>query len=281
MIKIPYFRAEDGEIIHYTDQGQGRPIILIHGYGCDHSEWFRNTPELAKNHRVIEFDFRGHGFTGKEVLANCTLAQSAKDVKLLIDKLSLDECILVGHSTGTHVIYNYLNQFGGEKLKGVCFIDMSPKLVGEKGWEHHMAGLDNEVAGIGFLKGFFQDPLETAHQFYGFLYANDKDFNSDPYLQPFNHAFEASYQNMTIDSRIAIFLDLLLGDWRQANPKISVPVLLTYGAKSTIFPSEKGKYQHETIPNSTLVLFENCGHSPNAEEPDRWNAELIKFTNSL
>jgi alpha/beta hydrolase fold len=55
------FETPDGTRIFYTDAGRGRPVLLLHGWCCDGSDWSWQVPELEKRHRVITFDHRGHG----------------------------------------------------------------------------------------------------------------------------------------------------------------------------------------------------------------------------
>src|SRR4051812_467322 len=60
--------ASDGVKIHYLEAGQGTPVVLIHGFsGTAEGNWFSNgvAEALAKNHRVIAIDCRGHGESEK------------------------------------------------------------------------------------------------------------------------------------------------------------------------------------------------------------------------
>ncbi len=62
------FTASDGVKIHYLEVGEGSPVVLVHGYtGTAHGNWFPNgiADALAKNHRVIALDCRGHGQSDK------------------------------------------------------------------------------------------------------------------------------------------------------------------------------------------------------------------------
>ena len=70
---------------------------------------------------------------------------------------------------------------------------------------------------------------------------------------------------------------LLNQDWRTQLPETPVPVLLTYGAKSVVYPTALGEALHGMIPSSRLVVFNDSGHSPFIEEPERWNAEVVRF----
>jgi non-heme chloroperoxidase len=83
---------------------------------------------------------------------------------------------------------------------------------------------------------------------------------------------------LTPDTAMAAFwISMVTQDWRQQLSKIPVPILLCYGAKSAIFPTKICDHMKKHIPKNNLVIFENSGHSPFWEEPDKFNAEVAKF----
>ena len=108
---MPYMTAEDGVPIYYTDQGQGEPIFLVHGWTMNHKFFQHNIPELSRTHRVVTMDIRGHGHSGKQEV-NLSLRQAARDARAIIDHLGLDGVNLAGWSMGTTLICNYFDLFG-------------------------------------------------------------------------------------------------------------------------------------------------------------------------
>ena len=91
-------RTNDIETAWY-EIGRGDPIIFIHGLGDDHRAWRRVVPELALDHRLILYDFRGHGQTSIGQ-PDATLEQLAGDLVALMDALVLDTATLAGFSLG-------------------------------------------------------------------------------------------------------------------------------------------------------------------------------------
>jgi len=92
----------DGRAIRYLETGrehEGRPIILIHGFGGDLNNWMFTQPGLAEKHRVIALDLLGHGGSSKDVGAGDLAALSASVVGLLA-ALDIPKAHLVGHSLG-------------------------------------------------------------------------------------------------------------------------------------------------------------------------------------
>ena len=92
-----------GVKIHYVVEGTGEPVILIHGlYSSAMMNW--NAPgitaELAKHHRVIALDCRGHGQSGKPDAEGAYGTNMVEDVVRLMDHLHIAKAQIVGYSMG-------------------------------------------------------------------------------------------------------------------------------------------------------------------------------------
>jgi non-heme chloroperoxidase len=268
---MPYLAAEDGVPIYYTDQGRGNPIFLIHGWMMNHKFFRHNTPELSRTHRVVTMDIRGHGYSGKQEL-NLNLRQAARDTRRIIDHLDLSEVTLVGWSMGTTLIFNYLDQFGGEKLKAAVFVEMTPYLVNEGGWEHGGSGTQDHKAAYELQRDIFEDRLAVEEAFIPIFF---KGGNT-----PDEETKEWWIRETMLTPTgvvIAFWTSMLAQDWRKQLPNIPVPVLLCYGTESIPYPTRIGEYMRENIPQSSLVEFVQSGHSPPWEEPEKFNAEVARF----
>ena len=88
--------------IHYTEQGQGTPFVLLHGNGENSDYFSHQTEHFSKKYRVIAVDTRGHGKSPRGD-APFTLAQFVEDLKQLLDYLELKEIILLGFSDGGNI----------------------------------------------------------------------------------------------------------------------------------------------------------------------------------
>jgi non-heme chloroperoxidase len=75
---MPYVLASDEVPLYYTSHGQGPVIVLIHGFSMNGGFFRHNVPELARGHRVVTMDLRGHGHSGKQE-HNWTLPQAARE----------------------------------------------------------------------------------------------------------------------------------------------------------------------------------------------------------
>lgn len=82
------------------DVGSGRPVLLIHGVSMSRRFFERNVDVPAERFRVVNVDLRGHG-ESPACEGGHTVAQYARDVHALIERLGLDGVVLVGWSMGT------------------------------------------------------------------------------------------------------------------------------------------------------------------------------------
>lgn len=137
---MPYVETPDGVTLHYTDQGSGPVLLLLHGW-CMGGElwWRRNVPALAETHRVVVMDFRGHGLSGKGDEGH-TLAQYARDVRLLLEALDPGPVTPVGWSMGTSVLLRYVEQFGCKGFRSVVLVDQSPRDLLAPDWPFAVSG---------------------------------------------------------------------------------------------------------------------------------------------
>lgn len=96
-----------GVPIRYIDCGAGEPVVLVHSYSGDlEDQWIKTgvLDALAPAYRVIAFDARGHGRSGKPHDPRAYGAEMAWDVVRLLDHLAIAEAHVVGYSMGAHIV---------------------------------------------------------------------------------------------------------------------------------------------------------------------------------
>src|SRR4051812_11636422 len=109
---MPYITTPDGVEIYYTDQGEGQPILLSHGWPLSSDAWQVELKKLTDaGYRTIAHDRRGHGRSGKTYAGN-DMDTYCRDLNALVETLDLHDIILVGHSTGGGEVVRYAAQHG-------------------------------------------------------------------------------------------------------------------------------------------------------------------------
>jgi non-heme chloroperoxidase len=267
---MPYLETPDSVPLYYEGHSSGNTVPLIHGWTMNAEYWWqKNTPELANSQRVVVLDLRGHGLSGKTDEGH-TLAQYARDVRHLITALDLDGVTPVGWSMGTAVILNYLIQFGDDRLHSVVFVDQSPKFFSTEDWPYSLLGdFSPQALGV-FAQDMRHDRRGAAKSFIAACFAEI------PSAETIDEMYAESTKTPT-GAALSVFMDMSYEDLRPAHSRVTVPSLLIYGAHSAIFPGDLGAWLHQQISNSKLVMFEQSGHCPFWEEPEKFNREVAAF----
>jgi len=106
---MTFVRIDDIQMA-YTDQGLGRPVVLIHGYPFNRSLWNEQVAALSSSYRVITPDLRGFGETDPSE-GPATMNRMADDVAHLMDHLGISQAVIGGLSMGGYVALAFYKQF--------------------------------------------------------------------------------------------------------------------------------------------------------------------------
>jgi len=111
--------------VHYSDQGKGSAIVLLHGFLENSSMWNNLIPHLIKRNRVICIDLLGHGKT--ECLGYVhSMDLMAETVNAVLKKIRIRRVKLIGHSMGGYVALAFCNTFPG-KVKALCLMNSTSR----------------------------------------------------------------------------------------------------------------------------------------------------------
>ncbi|HCB57953.1 MAG TPA: alpha/beta hydrolase, partial [Arthrobacter bacterium] len=108
--------------LYYEDHGAGQPVVLIHGYPLDGSSWEKQTTALLDaGYRVITYDRRGFGKSSKTT-SGYDYDAFAADLNALLNRLELNNAVLVGFSMGTGEVARYLSTYGSARVARAAFL---------------------------------------------------------------------------------------------------------------------------------------------------------------
>jgi non-heme chloroperoxidase len=126
---MPHFTTSDGTELYYTEQGEGRPIVLSHGWPLCSDAWQVELKVFADaGYRVIAHDRRGHGQSSKTYTGN-DMETYAKDLGELVDSLDLRDVVVIGHSTGGGEVVKYAASYGKDRVAKVITAGAVPPLM--------------------------------------------------------------------------------------------------------------------------------------------------------
>jgi pimeloyl-ACP methyl ester carboxylesterase len=250
-------RVSDGTALHLVDEGSGRPVVLVGGYGASGRAWTLQREHLRDRHRVVVLDRRCHGESDKPAHGQ-RLSRHGKDLADVLDALDLDDVLLVGSSMGASALLAYVDLFGCSRLRGLVLVDQTPKLVNEGEWELGFHGLRREA--LDAWVAAFPDGLDPFHTL----------------PPPEVLALTTGGPAFSVDDTRPLLRDHAEADWRDVLPRVDVPLLAVAGRHSPVWPWESSAWMAEAAPHGSLAVLEESGHVPFLEAPAAFNALLEK-----
>ena len=278
---MPFLKIEGQKTVslYFEDYGEGKPVILIHGWPLSHRMWEYQTRVLIEaGHRVIAYDRRGFGDSDKPWDGYDYNTMSA-DLQALITALELQDVTLVGFSMGGGEVARYFGQYGGERIAKAVFVSAVTPYMLKTG--DNPTGVDQSVFDefkqnvkedrIGFLEGF--NKLFVNH---------DKGVPggtpvSDPALGYTLSIASYASPKATLDC-ITAFGET---DFRQDMSKIDVPTMFVHGDADQIVPLEVSATEaHKLVEGSRLEVLEGAPHGLIFTHTEKLNRLLLEFLRS-
>lgn len=262
--------------VHVDDHGgEGRPVVLIHGWPLSGESWSEQLDALkGAGLRVITYDRRGFGRSDKP-RTGYDYDTLADDLAGLIDALDLRDVSLVGFSMGGGEVARYIARHGEERLHSVVFAAAVPPMM-MKGPNNPDGPLEPSEAS----EMSAQLSADREKFFEGFV---SQFFSADgegPVLVSETQRQDALRLTAMADKSAA--LDAMqsfgLTDFREDLKRVTVPTLVLHGDADGIVPFEgSGRRTHAAVAHSELVLVPGAPHGLNVSHAEEFNRALVDF----
>jgi 3-oxoadipate enol-lactonase len=251
----------DGLEMAYVEEGNGQPIVLLHGYCGSHHYFDEVIPALSKHGRVIAIDQRGHGATAKSE-GKYSMEQLADDLAALLDEQQISQINLFGHSLGGYV--------------ALAFAERYPERVLTIGLLHSTSLPDAEAAQENRLKAARAIQEDGVNPFVDGLipklFAATNRMNSPEKLM---RAVEIGYET-SAEGAIGCALGMKDRPDRTAVlEQLDIPILLLAGELDEIITQEK------RFPvardNITALTLSRVAHMGMMEDSEAFSSAIISF----
>jgi non-heme chloroperoxidase len=259
--------------LHVTDSGgEGRPVVLIHGWPLSSASWKEQTPALTEaGYRVVAYDRRGFGKSDPG--DGYDYDRLTDDLANVLDELDLTDVTLVGFSMGGGEVARYVAKYGEEKLHSVVFAAAVPPYL-PKSDDNPDGPLDDATAQQ-FEDGMSGDRDAFFEEFATMFYSVGDDLVVDEATR--SEAVTIARQSDE-EAAVGCMEAFSTTDFRDDLTKITVPTLVIHGDGDGIVPFEgSGKRTHETVSGSALTLIEGAPHGCNVSHADEFNRSLLQF----
>ena len=258
--------------LYYEDHGEGRPVVLLHGYPLDSQSWEKQQRALlSAGYRVIAYDRRGFGRSGKPTVGyDCDTF--AADLNALLDALDLRDVSLVGFSMGTGDITRYLGTYGSERVAKAAFLGSQQPYLRQT--EDNPGGVAPDFDGLKLqAEG---DRFAWFDSYFENFYNLDENLGS----RISEAAVRGNWATAAQASWYAVSacVDAWLTDFRGDIERIDVPALILHGTADRILPIDATAREfRKRLPDADYIELEGAPHGLPWTHAEEVNAALLTF----
>jgi len=269
VVRAEYIESEPNVLLHVTDAGKGRPIVLIHGWPLSDEMFEYQYNDLVNNNfRVIGITLRGFGKSNKPYGAY-DYDVHALDLKNIINKLDIEDAVMGGFSMGGAIAIRYVSVDDGAHVsKLALFGAAAPIWTQRDDFPYNLP----KSAVDELIELNYKDRPKLLSDFAKIFSATETSLN-EGIGRWLNGICLSASSHATAQCLIA----LRDTDLRDDLAKIKIPTLIMHGKKDKICSFDLAEQMKAMIANSELIAFEKSGHSLFLEETRKFNSELIKF----
>ncbi|HYM16646.1 MAG TPA: alpha/beta fold hydrolase [Dehalococcoidia bacterium] len=251
----------NGVDFYYELHGAGEPLVFVHGYTGDVTDWRFQIPEFSRSHRVLVFDHRGHGRSSAPAdRAAYSIEQMADDVEALAGRAGFARYHLVGHSMGGAVVQEVALRSPG-RLMSLTLHDTGPTF-----------NLHRNAAVAAYIA---QRQKLAEERGMAAVAEQPSPLPPPPHMPPEREEeMRRRLAAMPVDGFIGAWQ--ALATWRGTTDRaaaIATPTMVIYGELDAGL-IDGARYLAETIPGAVLEVVPEAGHSPQYERPELFNAAL-------
>ena len=266
-----------GQLVHVRDEGprnSSTVIVLLHGTGASLHTWDGWAQPLSSSRRVVRFDLPGFGLTGPATTRDYSIDAYVRFLVAALDTLGIERCILVGNSLGGHVAWVTALKHP-ERVAALALVDANGyglsrriRYRWDSGWRK--TDLLGPLVRNVLPRSLIVRSLETS-------------FGDPARVSPglVDRYFELSTRVGNRDALVDRMAQLTSAYLRERIPEVEQPTLIIWGGLDRLIPVEAAHRFDTDLPHSELVIFEDLGHVPQEEDPERTVAAFIEFVKRL
>jgi len=265
----------NGVKIRYVVEGNGPPVLLLHGFGQFLECWLLNIEPLSEKYRVYAVDFPGHGLSDKPKI-DYSLPAAVRFVTDFMESMEIERPSLVGHSIGG-LVSLILAIKSPEKVDKLVLVDCAG-LTTETPLFHRLLALPiiGDIIVRPTIRAGTRQGMRKAFYNPDFVTEKMLDLNYKYLKTP------GAKEAMLSIIRCGVSLNGPRSEAVAADRlhMVSVPTLLIHGAQDRSIPLKYSKHACRLIPDARLRVIEASGHCPHLEKADEFNEAVVAFLES-
>lgn len=264
---LPYEEINQTRL-YYEIEGEGPPLIIMHGVRGSIRNWDYIRPFLIKHFQMIFPELRGHG-RSSELTEPCTIDLFANDMIALLDHLKIKKSFVAGHSLGGFIAQQMALD-APRRLKGLILINTAPTVDVEGA----MAQIKLGQLAYGL------EPKDAVEKLLEFEFYDPEKIRKTPGMM------ELLVFNSEEGQRLANSHGCAQGAAAKFNvldraKEIQTSTLAIFGAQDKTFPPRWAEFYKDNLPNVTIQIIDQTSHSVNLEQPEALVQAITDFTKTL
>jgi proline iminopeptidase len=254
----------NGTSIWYEEEGTGPPCLVLHGgLGVDHALYQGTLPRLGERLHLVYFDHRGNGRSGRPPADTITMEQLADDAAALVRHLRLQTVAVLGHSYGGFVAQELALRHS-ELVSALLLIDTTPGQLGATESPDDDQGPPPRpelVEAMSVVPSSDEELAVGMRDLFRFYLHRVDPAEIEPVIAATIFDVQAMIRGFEV-----------LAHWSSVErlDRITAPTLVLAGRHDPVTSWPQSVRITSRIPRSELVVFEDSGHLPWLDEPDRF-----------
>ena len=261
------------EYLYTEEYGQGDPILCLHGFGASIFTWRHFIEPFSKNRKLILVDLKGFGSSAKPDDRRYSIFDHGDALYELILKNDWRNLTLIGNSYGgalALLLALRLQEDQSARLSRLVLIDAGA-------YKEYLPGyLKLMRTFLGTAMAFFLPARRTVKFVLNVSYYDKEKISEeqiDAYARPLSDPGNRNALLETARQCIPPDADELVTKYKS----ITVPTLILWGRHDKVVSLKVGELLSQALPNSRLEIFEECGHIPQEEWPEKTIASISRF----
>jgi pimeloyl-ACP methyl ester carboxylesterase len=265
------FLVVDNMMLHYREEGEGEPLLLLHGaFSSLHTfnEWNKH---LKKHYRVIRLDLMGFGLTGPNDAGDYTMENHIRVLKAFLNIIKVDKCHIVGNSLGGWLAWEFAYRYP-QKVGKLVLMDAAGFL------EEENIPLPFKLARTPMFGRVIKYVVrrQILEQFLRQVYFDQSKVTEQLVTR--------YYELFIRDGNPDAFLKLVNTPYTDNTPAlrhIANETLILWGREDMWIPVHNAYRFHSMLRNSKLKIYPQVGHVPMEEIPDESLLDVMNFLEAV
>ncbi len=262
----------DGLKVHYRDEGEGNPLVLLHGTAASLHTWDGWVEQLADSFRIIRLDLPAFGLTGSNSEHDYSTDAYVDFLRSFLGKLNIESFYLAGNSLGGRIAWNYAAKYP-EGLRKLVLLAPSGFTLSdiEEPEKKPMAFRLASNSALNWMVRYVS-PRSLVRNSLHEVYADDTKVN-EPLVERYHDLLRRQGNREAFLARV----QQIYQDDPSKLTQIKAPVLLLWGEEDKWLPVEMLEKYKEVLPNSESIVYPEVGHVPMEEVPSVTAKDAMHF----